>query len=305
MTAVAFLATIPDRYARYGWSAPEGEWGVIQSIHRAALHEALDDGYLDDVLADFFRTYLKTGLVSYDVDATAPLDQQTMWRLALWTKMTDDPDMRRLAAVPCGNPPVASIGTPDGPVLIMPDTTRFDIYAGRIIRGVGKGATVVEIGGGYGGTALQLLRRDPTARVILCDIPETLYLAGYWLASSGEVSVAWWDEHRDAQVQLLPAQDLDRFYERPDLVFSSHTFSGLDPENIVRYLAWLETSGARAFYQDDVLARVKGPWLTEVFDETIIESMRPPSMFQELWREHTPWTGVGDRFCEVWWERVA
>ncbi len=302
MSAAAFLATIPARYARYGWSTPVGEWEVIQRIHRAALREALDDNYLDDVLADFFRSLLNTGLVSFAAD----LDRQIMWRLALWAKMTDSRVMSRLAAVPCGSPPVIKINGPnDTFVPIMPDTPRFDIYAGRIVRGIGKGATVFEIGGGYGGTALQLLRRDPTACIVLCDIPETLYLAGYWLASAG-VSVSWYDEaHGGTQVGLLPAQELDRWPGSPDLVFASHTFSGLDPASIARYLAWLGTSGAKVFYHDDVLEAVTGPWLTEYFPETVIADIRPPAPFVERWREHTPWTGPDDRFCEVWWERAA
>jgi hypothetical protein len=158
------LDSIRARHARYGWSVPTGEWGLIQSQHRRLLRAALDAdnvAALDALLRRMFRGDLAFGLVSMPRDPATTLPRQVTWRLALWAKTTDAPDLRRLAAPDIGAPVVIYADGPDtAPVPLMPDVCRFDTYARRIARVLPPDGTVLEFGGGYGGTALQVLRSN-------------------------------------------------------------------------------------------------------------------------------------------------
>jgi hypothetical protein len=300
------VESIFARYRRYGWTVAGGEWGTIQAGGRTELHRALASGAparLCAVLDQMFRGELAFGLASIPENVAATFPSVMSWRLALWAKMTPSPDVVRLTAPAVGNPPVIfTEGPGTAAVPVAPDTPRFDIYAGRIQRALPNGGTVLEIGGGYGGTALQILRSSSTTRVVLCDIPETLYLAGYWLAHATAHSVAWYDDDPTADVVLLPAHCRAEWTHPVDLVFSSHTLSGLEPVVIADYMAWLGTSGARYFYHDDVTRTVSGVWMTAQFAETLASAMTPPPPFALAWEESTPWTGIGDRFSEFFYE---
>ena len=245
------------------------------------------------------------GLVSLPDDWRNSLFQLVTWRMAMWAKMTHSPVVDRMEAPAMGQPIALTVGTASGRmVYVMLDTPRFDHYAERIVEVVPHGGTVLEIGGGYGGTALQLLRHDPTLRVVMVDIPETLYLAAYFLSEAG-VPVAWWDDAPEARshagVVLLPAQELAQCAPRPDLVFSAHTLSGLDRATGAGYLAWLAASGARYFYHDDVTETVTGVWMTDTFPEVLASDLVPVG-YREVWRERTPWMAIVDRFCEFFYE---
>ena len=301
------LNQIIERYQRYGWSEPVGEWGVIQSAYRQELRDALDTGdvdALDTVLSVMFRGKLAYGLTSAPEDLEKMLPQQLTWRLALWAKVIDVPDIERLAATDAGDPIVIHATALGGNVVpIMPDVMRFDSYARRIVNVLPSGV-VLEIGSGYGGVALQLLRSSTDIQIVLCDIPETLYLAYYWLSKSTERSVAWWDDDPAADVVLLPCGELWGSGIDPDLVFSAHSLSGMDSETIDGYMGWLGMTNARYFYHDDVAETVEGVWMTSVFPEVLIGDIEPPEGFVEQWRENTPWMGLSDRFLEMFYERT-
>lgn len=302
-----FVASTLERHRRYGWSAPEGEWGAIQAEDRSELKMVLDAQDADEtrsVLATMFQGPLAYGLVSIDGTTVPQLHNMVMWRLALWAKVVGGPDIDILAASPAGSPLTVPVTSATGEnVLLTVDTPRFDCYAHRIAHALKASGTVFEIGCGYGGTALQLTRRAPAVRVVLCDIPETLYLAGYFLAESG-VAVQWWDDATsDASVILLPAHELAHWTEPVDLVFSAHSLSGMGPVALEAYLQWLPHSGAKYFYHDDSTKNVPGVWLADRFAE--ITDIVPPSCFVLKWKDATPWTGLTDRFCECFYERAA
>lgn len=306
------LAQILERYDRYGWSEPAGEWGVIQAEYRTEMRTALDahdSEALECVLAGMFRGPMAYGLVSAPDDIEKTLPMELTWRLALWAKVTDSRDVERLRAPTVGRPLIIGVTPLDGdPVPVMPDAMRFDCYARRIwntitslaCRHVPTDGVVLEIGSGYGGVALQLLRCPGSIQTLLCDIPETLYLAHYWLAHATDHKVAWWDDDPDASVVLIPDFDLERANVHPDLVFSAHSFSGMDRATIDGYMKWLEGSGARYFYHDDATEKVDGVWMTTEIPEIL--DIKPPARYREVWRESTPWTGLRDRFCEVFYE---
>jgi hypothetical protein len=297
------LSGIMARYQRYGWSPAVGEWGAIQANHRADLHAVLQAGDVNglrDLLKQMFRGPLAHGLVSMPASPEA-FPSHVNWRMGLWAMASRARDARVLAATEVGNPPVVYVGNGAGdPVPVMPDTPRYDVYARRIAEHGPR--CVLELGCGYGGAALQMFRHG-IPRVVLCDLPETLYLAGYWLAGHG-YRVAWADEaDAEADVILLPLAEQEAFTGF-DLVFSAHSLSGIPREASAAHLDWLTRSGARWFYHDDAVERVGGVWMTDTFPEVLADAIVPQG-FRELWRTRTPWGGLSDRFEERFYERAA
>ena len=293
------LATaIIERYKRYGWSTPPGEWGQTQLLFRKDFHDILERGdvaALDLMLENMFQTEACLGLVSItstDVDTflTAVTDS-----VQLWMQWTDggNADLPRLAAPSAGNPSVMNV---DG-TLVMMDTPRHDHYARQIVSLLPDGGTVFEIGGGYGGMALQILRTDPSVQVVICDIPETLYLAWYWLHTIG-VDVAWYDEGPDADVVLLPAQELGAWDRTPDLVFAAHSLSEFTPSVTERYMEWIRKVKPRYFYHDNALVPVDF-----AFPEVLCSEMVPGPPYREVYRAWAPWPNTQWRYWEFMYER--
>lgn len=290
---------IIDRHARYGWSVPGGEWGIIQDQHRSQFREALDAGdeaRVDAILNRFFQTLLATGLSS-DPEEISSLSAMVVWRLALWTYVTGatPTDAERLRAPFAGSPCV--VVSNDVPTAV--DTPRFDYYASVIMQHDGD---VVEIGGGYGGVALQLVRRGFDGTVYIVDIPATLYIAYYWLTDSG-VDVGWHDDGREHAVVLVPDTELDAV-GAVDIVFSAHTLSGMDTATSAAYLEWIGTLGADTFIHDDVDHAQTGVWFTEHFSETLARDLVPAG-YVKTDETRVPWTGPQDRFVLTTYRRQA
>ena len=67
-------------------------------------------------------------------------------------------------------------------------------------------SAVLEIGVGYGGMARQLLQYCDDIQIVLCDLPETLYIAWHWLTQVTDRTIGWLGD--DTDVVLLAAQEL-------------------------------------------------------------------------------------------------
>lgn len=297
---IASVSDIRERYQRYGWSLPPGEWGHIQNGPRRELHTALDAGdttALDEIFGSMFTHHVCVGLVSAGCDISR--EKLTDWfraNIQLWSLYSDSTDLSILDAPDIGNPTLAYV---DGSS-VMPDTPRHDHYAQRIL--ALKPKTVLELGGGFGGLALQIMRRSDDTRVIICDLPETLYLAWYWLSRATDRTVGWYGEG-DADITLLPAQNIDTLEGKIDVVFSSHSLSEMDAATVARYIGFVEAR-ARYFYHDNAHKRLNasGAYASEAFPEVLATSMVPKG-FREVYRAPTSWAGSGERYWEFLYER--
>jgi len=220
-----------------------------------------------------------------------------------WAKHTMSTDLARLEVPDCCEPVYSGViqGT-----RILPDTPRHDHYAERITRALPFGGLIVEIGGGYGGLAFQLMRWQPAHRVVLCDLPETLYIAGYWLSRvMPDLVVGWWDEAPDAQIVLLPAQDRDAWQGTPDLVFAAHSLSEFGPAEARAYIDWLRQRAVRYFYHDNAIAKpvTMSGSTVEVFPEVLASDLDPGPPYVERWREVVHWAMSGERYGQFFYER--
>jgi len=190
------------------------------------------------------------------------------------------------------------------------DTPRHDHYAVQILRYLRTGP-VVEIGGGYGGMALQLCQRSKDVQIVLCDLPETLYLAWYHLTKNSDASIAWWDDDPDADVVLVADTELRASGICPVMVFAAHSLSEM-PAGVARdYVAWVDEVKARYFYTDNAVHRPNPAitpesgcqTLSQRHPEQVMSTMQPSSNYVERWRRQYPWDVKSTRYCEVFYER--
>ena len=107
------------------------------------------------------------------------------------------------------------------------------------------GASLIEIGGGYGSMAYYLLRNRPALRYADFDVPESIALASYYLLKacprlrfllSGEEELTPESQNK-FDVILMPLFELGRFPAKSaDLAFSSHAMSNLSTQAMAVYL---------------------------------------------------------------------
>ncbi|MGB6687464.1 MAG: putative sugar O-methyltransferase [Terracidiphilus sp.] len=142
------------------------------------------------------------------------------------------------------------IGNPFGVVvdgILVRAGAAFQHYsAQRVARCLGSAAaTVVEIGGGYGGMAYYLLRDRLKTTYIGFDVPESLALTSYYLMKSlpylrvllygeGEFTADTLARYDVALMPLFTMKDLP--CGSVDVVFSSHAMSDISQQAMNTYL---------------------------------------------------------------------
>jgi hypothetical protein len=183
------------------------------------------------------------------------------------------------------------------------DTPRHDHYAVQIMRYLPTGGRVLEVGGGYGGVARQLQIRKSPVQIILCDLPETLYLAWYHLAENTDAAIAWWDDDPGANIVLVPGPEIGAI-DTASLFFSAHSLSEMPADTALEYLGWATERGVPYIYID----QAHGGWDNNVtapfnFPERLLFDMHLPG-YVERWRRSYPWDTPQSRYCEVFFERL-
>ena len=298
----------------HGWTEQAGEWGHIQNGARSEfrrLIEAGDEAGLDALLSRFFQDCVSGGLVSFSYremekagwsDLFTKDMRKSMWLWDLHTGSTGSTDIARLESPAVGSPLVGDI---EG-VSVQYDTPRHDHYATQIAKLLPEHGRVVEIGGGYGGMALQLLRHRPDANVWIIDLPETLYLAWYWLDAAG-VDVGW---HGDGHhyVTLMPSCE-PRSNWLIDVVFSAHALSEMPREVTDGYMEWIRRCAPRYFYHDSAHDRGLA-WhsgyegsTAEAFPEVQATELDPGPAYREIYRAPTLWPGTRGRYWAFLYEK--
>lgn len=296
MTAADVIA----RYRRYGWSQPEGEWGAIQEHTRRDFRAALENGdepLVDAFLRTMFQGPLCMGLVTFDWRRLPQDNKAFKGGIARALQIWGGEDVRILDAPRVGAPACMDM---DG-TLIMYDTPRHDHYARRIVSLEPK--TVLEIGGGYGGTALQILRRAPDTRIVLVDLPETLYAAWYWLSNAG-IKVDWFDGNGDAQVILAPPWE-PQLHCTPDVVFAAHSLSEMPSGVCADYMALITDLWRPRYFYHDGASQLppsdgREPATADLYPETMNVV---PAGYRLVTTDKLDWPGTGNRYTEYLYER--
>jgi putative sugar O-methyltransferase len=98
---------------------------------------------------------------------------------------------------------------------------------------------VLEIGAGYGAVADQLMRRVDVASYTICDLPENLFLSGYYVpANHPQRSVAFLRPvaPQGAELSFVAPPYLDVAEGPFDLIVNSYSFQEMNRSSVDRYL---------------------------------------------------------------------
>jgi hypothetical protein len=251
--AVEQERSAPNAYHATGW------WEGVRRCNLRPVLEALQSGdtcALSRMYRNFFRDPCSAGLVavpygmSHAYFGTRICDvhrhfylSDTLYRVDHWQEQTGGRfPLSDLAGPAVGNPFGAVI---DG-ILVRAGAEYQHYCAYRIEQLLHSSlATVVEVGGGFGGTAYYLLRNLIGLTYIDFDVPESTALASYFLMKSfphlrfllyGEGDLTANALER-ADVILMPLSSLmDMPLKSANLTFSSHAMSDLSRSAMAEYL---------------------------------------------------------------------
>jgi len=222
---------------------------VMQALLKRDLHA------LSMMYRNFFRDACASGLIALPHGVSRmgwglPTDiyrryylGDALYRLDYWADQTDRLfTLRDLEGPQIGNPFGVII---DG-ILVSTGAEYQHYCAYKILRLNGVvPSTIVEIGGGFGGTAYYLLRDQRKIKYLDFDVPESIALASYYLLRAfpelrfllyGEKELTE-KEIAAADVVLMPVFEIAKLpSQSADVTFSSHALSDLADENLDVYL---------------------------------------------------------------------
>ncbi len=191
---------------------------------------------------------------------------------------------------------------------ILDDCFRHTYFASLLLE-LTRGASsteIVEIGGGYGGLALQVDRlklKGHRVRHLIVDLPESLLLSYWFLRMQGQqVSVVLEEEDfervTEAGVVLVP----DYLYEsvpwKADILFNSRSFSEMTRETSTKYLRHAEEFLAPASIVIEATGYDLFPDSSrhkERLADDLIRDLPSYILDDSNW---SPWQGGGGRYFE-------
>jgi hypothetical protein len=299
-------------------SSADGEWKWINQHRRKEYLEALDRGdanVLAEKLSLMFRNDVTFGVItSHFEELNSPdrykeLESAVLLDIDAWKEFTEqDETALPLMAMPkTGNPYGAMIGNH----IVSADCPRHDYFSLKLKKLLGEQKkakpVILEIGGGYGGLALQILRRVDKVCYLDCDLMESLYIAYYFIRKSTDRTVVWaldgipadaWK----ADVIMVPAHNYARIDGSIDVVFNANSLSEMSRETIDGYIGLVHRLMPSYFLHQN------SNFLLFPNSERHIETLASqfpinPMSYEEIYRSIAPWQGAGGRYREFLYRR--
>lgn len=211
-----------------------------------SILESGDVARLADCLANMFRRDAAYGIITgdyagiHDPKQQYDLENQILLNLDALTEFSEKGWPKKWLTSPekCGN---AFGYLTDRGDLITADAPRHVYFAEKILGllSSSRAQYIVEIGGGYGGLCFEVMRqiKDRQVKYIDCDLPETLYMAYFFLrkALPSSVTIAFAiDKIPEADVVLVPAQ-LKHLIRKANLVFNANSLSEMGKKTVREY----------------------------------------------------------------------
>jgi len=234
-------------------------WQQVRLASLGPVMEALesrDVASLRRMYSNFFRDASSTGLIGVPYSLTkAYFNRQikdfhrrfflgdALYGIDYWKRLTNDRFPLHVLAGP-------EIGNPFGIMIegtLVRSGAAYQHYSAHRIADLlhAAKATVVEVGGGFGGMAYYLLRDRTGVKYVDFDVPESLALTSYYLMKSfphlkfllyGESGLTA-ENFAPADVVLMPLFEMESLApESVDVVFSSHAMSDISEEAMSTYL---------------------------------------------------------------------
>jgi putative sugar O-methyltransferase len=230
-----------------------GTWEWIDKTKRNDLYKTIKKDNLKKIntaFSNFFRNYLSFGLISShwekrkDIGWKRKLHSDIYKNLSSWEEFTkkSNHDYKLLHSnTDVGNP----YGLSFKKKIILFDTPRHDYYADKIANLIKKSKNIpiiLEIGGGYGGLAAQLLKRKLKFKYINIDIFNTLPVAYYYLKKNFKIDIKIKKSIKNDDINnnnfiFIPyfGQSYWSSNKEISLVFNSNSFSEMGKKTLYKY----------------------------------------------------------------------
>lgn len=292
----------------------DGEWKWINDKKRYDYLKVLNDGNargLADILVNMFQNDASYGIISSDFSELHLFEQKRVLenRIRLdidtWLELAKNSQISELNVPNIGN----IYGLKLGENLIPIDLPRHDYFAQKIndlVLVCNKNDNVVlEIGGGFGGLPLQLFKHaNKNIKYINCDLPETLYLAYYFLKKIMKKHIKLVMDakdieiHNNADIFLVPNFMVDLIDIPINIVFNSHSLVEMSKKTRDEYCKQINKWGPDFFYylnSNYVAFPNSERHLEGIESEFSIDK----SKFFQLYRSISPWINGDGRSREV------
>lgn len=231
----------------------DGEWNWINKNKRSKLISSLmslDNKFLLKNLVNMFRSNISYGIISStyndilkNLNKKKTFGSDILKNIEVWNEFTKN-KKKDEKLIFTNN----TIGNPYGLIykkkLVLYDTPRHDYYAEKIINTLQKikNPVIIEIGGGYGGLLVQLLKRKFKFKYVNIDLPETLIFSYYYISKyfKRKINITKFLTNsilKKNQINFIPYSD--KFdIDKPvnvNLVFNANSFSEMPKKIINKY----------------------------------------------------------------------
>ncbi len=180
---------------------------------------------------------------------------------------------------------------------------RMLYYRREIEKAAGKSlGAVLEVGGGYGALAAELLRHLSIGRYFLVELPDAIPMAFFYLKAcfEGSIQVLYRPGESpdpEARIVILPPWKLPELEEEIDLLINTASFQHMMPEAVSFYLSQAGRLKARTIYLMNRNVK-RDP------TDLVISEYPIPSGYREVSREATDWF-FGSRCLQMVHRREA
>jgi len=261
----AYKCAIRDRKTKEGYQV-SGLWSEWIQINYKGLIDALvseDFGELDRLFNNLFREQVTRGLGGYDEwtrfnSLFGECYIRVTWK-NYYKKLIDLEPKSTVDFPKVGNPCGVYFEGKLYPIESLRHAYRAEEVE-SLLADV-QSPLIVEIGGGYGGFAYQLMSRfkESHANIYLYDIPEVLAIASAFLITAlPSVNVKLHGEDIQnrgicaSSIQLLPHFTIDSLLDNSvDLFYNSCSFSEMSEDAVSEYLQTIERVCRRYFMHDN------------------------------------------------------
>ena len=253
----AYHAAISENFNRDLYYI-SNEWVPVYSKNMAVLISALNansTSNLKRLLRNFFREKFANGLVGLPINMQRIINNPSklsktwylldaIYRMQLLTKIFPNLDLSSLDLGKGGNP----YGINYNGVFVRANAD-YQFYIARRLQDIlnkqNKGHTILEIGGGFGGTASYIHSLGKLNKMYIdLDLPETLVLATYYLMSLfPDAKFNLYGETFDpnADFTLYPAFMIENLPIKDiDLAFNTYSFGEMSSEAAQNYVDQIE-----------------------------------------------------------------
>lgn len=156
--------------------------------------------------------------------------------------------------------------------------------------------TIVEIGGGYGGLAYQVMAKmdqTPDLNFLLYDIPEALVVSSAFLmAAFPNNRITLFGEKKEDKIEsglsIFPHFMIDQLEDATvDLFYNSCSFSEMDQRSSSKYLSIIEQCCRKYFMHDNHELELKFKLSDETYSENLLgsEFIPDPNIFKLIYKK--------------------